>query len=554
MLKIRLIFFFFCILFILIIAKLFYLQVISPFSQSQLDYLRYKKILPQRGRVYDRNQQPLVLNQTTYRLFVEPKKLKDKQKVIETIDKVLEIGEATLGSRIDAKKDWVAIQSGITKEYRDKLAKLNLEGIGFEENYQRYYPEASLAAHVLGFVGKTTQGEDTGYFGLEGYYNQDLTGLPGLIKTEKDLLGRYILLGSQEKIESENGRDLILTIDKSVQEIIKKQLLDGLERYKAKEGCVIVADPKNLEIFGLVCLPDFDLTKYYDFSENYFANNAIATLYEPGSIFKPLIMAAAINEKKVKPDDFYNENGPIETGGYEIRTWDNKYENGKITMTRILEKSSNVGMVYVGQKLGNKNILKYLRNYSLGSYTGIDLQGESSGLLKPPKEWYPIDYATVTFGQGIAITPMQMIRAFSSLINGGELLQPHVVKKIVYGDKEKEIGKKVIRRVIDEKTSEIIKKMLVSTVEHGEYKWVKPKGYKIGGKTGTAQIPIQGKYDPSKTIASFIGFAPADDPKFITLVVLREPKTSIYGSETAAPLFFEIAKQLFVYYNIAPEQ
>ncbi len=210
-------------------------------------------------------------------------------------------------------------------------------------------------------------------------------------------------------------------------------------------------------------------------------------------------------------------------------------------------------MVFVGEKLGNKNLLNYLRKYGLDSLTGIDLQGEAKTFLKSNNQWYPIDYATATFGQGNAITPIQMITAFSSLINGGELIQPHVVKKIIIDGKEKNVTKNIIRKTISVKTSEAIKKMLYSTVENGEYKWAKPEGYKIGGKTGTAQIPIAGKYEATKTIASFIGFAPVNDPKFIALVILREPKTSIYGSETAAPIFFDIAKELFVYYNIGPE-
>ena len=276
-------------------------------------------------------------------------------------------------------------------------------------------------------------------------------------------------------------------------------------------------------------------------------------MYEPGSIFKPLIVAAALNEKKIKQDDFYNEKGPVEIGEYTIKTWNNKYE-GKISITRILEKSSNVGMVYIGKKLGNNKILQYLDRFGFNSITGIDLQGEAKNYLKSNNQWYPIDYATVTFGQGIAVTPIQMIAAFSSLINGGKLLQPHLVKNILYSDKEKKMDKKIIRQTVSKETSKTIKKMLLSDVEKGEYKWIKPKGYMIGGKTGNAQIPIGGKYESSKTIASFIGFAPYKNPKFIALVILKEPKTSIYGSETAAPIFFDIAKDLFVYYNIAPEQ
>lgn len=551
--KLKLIFFIFIVFFVSIVARLFYLQVIASFNTSEGNYLNYNRITPQRGFVFDRNGKPLVLNQPSFRLFIEPKKIKNKKELIEKVDKVLTIGEATLEAKIDETKEWVAIQSGLTEEQKNKIAQKKISGIGFEDNSQRYYPESSLAAHLLGFVGKNKVGENIGYFGVEGFYDQDLIGLSGLMRIERDLFGRPILLGNQEKIESENGRDLTLTIDSSVQKIVKAKLTEGMERYRAKEGCVIVADPNTLEILAISCLPDFDPDKYFQFTQDIFVNQAISSLYEPGSTFKPMIMAAAINEKKLKPDDFFDEKGPITIGEYKVKTWDDKY-SGKITITRILEKSSNVGMVYVGQKLGNDNIFKYLNRYGFGALTKIDLQGEVGGYLRPQSQWYPIDYATTTFGQGIAVTPIQMIKAFSSLINGGLVIRPHVVKAIGSGSDKKEVEPIVESRVIDKKTSQIIKKMLESTVQHGEYKWTLPKGYRIGGKTGTAQIPLQGHYDSSKTIASFIGFAPVENPKFIALVVLKEPGTSIYGSETAAPLFFEIAKELFVYYNIAPEQ
>lgn len=549
--RIRVVFFFFIVFFIAIVIKLFYVQVLRATDASRTASLQYKRIFPERGRIFDRQDQPLAINQTKYLLYAEPKKVKDKQDLIEKVSKELQVDEASIEARYNDTKDWVPLAHAITRTNRKDLEKSKLEGIGFEDESERYYPEASLAAHLLGFVGKNKEGDNTGYFGIEGFYNQDLIGLPGVIKMDADAAGRPILVGNRERIDSDDGRDLVLTIDKSVQEIAKKKLLEGIEKYKAKEGCVLIADPHTMEMLAVSCLPDFDPAKYYDFTQSYFSNPAISTSYEPGSTFKPLIVAAAIEEKKVKPDDFYNESGPIKRSGFEIRTWDNKYE-GKITITRILEKSSNVGMVFIGDKLGNQKVRDYIYKYGYGEPTGIDLQGEAGGLLRPKNQWYDIDYATATFGQGIAVTPLQQIRAFASVINGGELLEPHIVKEIKSGEKVKKIDKKVVRRVLSERTSAILRKMLVDTVEHGEYKYAVPEGYKVGGKTGTAQIPVAGHYDPSKTIASFIGFAPADDPKFIALVVLKQPGTSIYGSETAAPLFFEIAKELLFYYNIAP--
>lgn len=550
--KIKFIFLLFIAFYITLIVRLFFLQVIySPSSKSV--YLKTNKLNPVRGRIYDQKSQSLVLNQNSYQLYVEPKKVEDKDRLLRLLSESLEVEEASISPKLDMSKDWVAIASGLTQEQKDKLDKLNLKEIGFDYQTKRFYPEASLSAHILGFLGKDSEGEDVGYLGLEGFYNRDLRGLPGFVETERDIAGRPILIGVQQRVEPENGRDLILTIDKNIQEISKRRLLEGLEKYKAKKGCIITANPKTMAILSLVCLPDYDLEKYYLFNENFYKNLAISDLYEPGSVFKPLIVAAALEEKKIKANDTYNETGQVSVGEYNIKTWNDKYE-GKISMTRILEKSSNVGMVYIGEKLGNKKIYSYLEKYGFGQNTGIDLEGEASGYLKPQNNWYPIDYATMTFGQGIAVTPIQMIRAFASIINGGDLMKPYIVQKIVSENKTTEIKPKVEKKIISRSTSDTIKKMLVSTVENAEAKWDRPKGFSIGGKTGTAQVPIKGFYDASKTIASFIGFAPASDPKFLTFVVIYEPQTSIWGSETAAPLFFEIAKDLIVYYNISPTQ
>lgn len=550
MIKTKLLFLFFLVIFGGILLKLAYIQLLKP-PDNSFQYLRTQHLSAERGRIYDRNSQPLVVNKITYQLFAEPKLVKQPALTVKALDSVLKIGEATLEARLDMSKQWVSLATRVTSEQKQKIQDLKLSGLGFDDQFQRYYPEASIAAHLLGFVGKDQKGEDVGYSGIEGFYDQDLVGLPGVLKTERDLLGRPILFGLQEKTESEDGRDLLLTIDKSVQEIVKKRLLSGMERYQAKDGCVIVANPNTMEILALSCLPDFDPEKYYEFGEDYFKNAAISNLYEPGSTFKPLIMAAALNDGVVKEQDTFNENGPVENSGYTIRTWNNEYE-GKISMTRILERSSNVGMVYLGDKLGKDKVYQYVKNLGFGKETNIDLQGEVTGRLREEKDWYPIDFATVTFGQGIAVTPIQMITAFASTINGGKLLRPYTVLKTIDGGDERIREPKVVRQVYSAKTSEIMRRMLYNTVEHGEFKWAKPKGYKFGGKTGTAQIPVGGTYDPTKTVASFIGFAPVDKPQFLALVILREPGSSQWGSETAAPLFFEIAKDLLVYYNIPP--
>ena len=551
MIKFRILFIGFLFVFLIIIIKLVSFQISSNSNYS--NYFKTSKIFPKRGKIFDRNKQPLAVNQTLYRLAIEPQKIKDVNNFINELAPLLKIDHASLEAKIDRTKQWQLIKTTLSKETMSKVTQLKQTGIIFEEESNRYYPEASLAAHLIGFVGKNSENDPVGYFGVEGYYNKDLSGLPGLLRSERDLSNNPIFAGTQEMLEAEDGRDLFLTIDKAVQMIIKGRLKKAMKIYQVREGCVIVVDPLNLEVLGLSCLPDFDAEEYYKFDETFYKNSALTNLYEPGSTFKPLIVAAAIQEKAIKPNDIYNETGPLQFGEYQIQTWNNKYE-GKISITRILEKSSNVGMVYIGEKLGNKKIYEYLNDYGFGKKTDIDLQGEFVNQIKPFNNWYPIDFATATFGQGIAVTPLQMIKAFASLINGGQLLQPHVVRQINNKGEVRNIQKKLVKKVLGTQTSNIIKKMLQSTVENGEISWAIPKGYLMGGKTGTAQVAIKGHYDPSKTIASFIGFAPVSNPKFLTLVILKEPKTSQWGSETAAPLFFEIAKDLIVYYNIASEQ
>lgn len=549
--RLHIVFTFFCLLLFIIVLRLFYVQVLASDSFSSNDYLRTVRITPLRGIITDRNDEPIVVNETRYTLFAEPKVLENKDATIRQLDEALKIGEATLEAKLKGDKSWIALAKDLSEDQKQSVERLKIHGLGFDETSRRFYPEASLAAHLTGFVGKDQDGDGIGYFGVEGYYNKDLEGLPGILKTERDVLGRPIVIGTQDKLRGENGRRIVLTIDKSTQVIAKMKLKKALDTYKAQSGCVTVADPFTLEILAMTCLPDFDPVTYRDFDEKVFKNPIISNSFEPGSIFKPLIVAAALEEKAIKPNDTFDEEGPIKIGGYFIRTWDNKY-HGKTTMTRVLETSSNVGMVYIGEKLGNDKVKDYINQFGFGKATNIDIQGEAPSYIKP--KWYPIDYATATFGQGIAVTQIQMIAAFSSIINGGWLMQPHVVKSLTSenGDKQ-DITPKKIKRIVSDKTSTQIKEMLRATVKHGEAKWKVPDGYEMGGKTGTAQIALEGTYDESKTYASYIGFAPVKKPKFIMLVTLNQPETSQWASETAAPLFFEIAKDLLVEYNVAPD-
>ncbi len=551
--KLSLIFYGFLILILAIIGKLAYIQLFSSDSFASNIYLQTQRIKPTRGEIYDRHGDPLVLNKMYYKLIAEPKNIKDKQEVIDKLDDLLKIGESTLEAKLLNDKAWVPLQTGLTLNDKKKVEKLDIDGLLFEEEDHRFYPEASTAAHLIGFVGKDDKANNIGYFGVEGYFHKDLSGLPGLVKSERDVFGKPILIGVQDVVKGENGRDLYLTIDKTVQLIVKKHLKSAVDRFQAESGCVVILEPYSGEVIAMSCLPDFDPENYGQSPEELFVNPAVSIPFEPGSIFKPLIMAAALEEKVIKPTSRFNESGPITIGSYTIRNWDDKYK-GILTMGDVIKYSSNIGMVHVSSKLKKEAIQKYLKNFGFGAQTGIDLQGEAYGLVKNDKSWYPIDSATVSFGQGIAVTPIQMITAFASLINGGWMVKPYTVLEMKSDTTSKLVRPDKVRRVISESTSKQIKRMLAGSVEGGEVKWKIPEGYKFGGKTGTAQIPIEGHYDPTQTIASFVGFVPLDRPKFIALVTLRKPKTSQWGSETAAPVFFDIARELLVYYNIAKSQ
>lgn len=546
-----------CLIFLTIIARLFYWQIINGGKLATVAANQYYFTLnlpAQRGTIKSTDLSPLVTNKLAYLVYSEPPKITDKTEFAQKISEILDIDEYELRERISAEKiQWAVLARKVNDQTYQKLKALNLNGLGFEKESTRYYPEGSMSAHLLGFVGSNENGEDEGYFGLEGYYDRALTGKPGSLLQEKDARGLPILMGGVRRIPAEDGQSLELYLDRSVQLILEERIKQGIEKYGAKSGLVVLMNPKTGGILGSAAYPNYEPSGFYQYPKEYYLNPLVAQVYEPGSTFKALIMAAALNERLVDPRTTFNEDGPVKIGEYSIRTWNNEY-HGELTMTQVLEKSSNPGMVNVSQKLGKDRMLSYIKKYGFGKVSGIDVEGEESAPLRSDREWKDIDLATASFGQGIAVTPIQMLQAVGSLANGGKLVEPHVVKKMQdQTGKIIEIKPKIIREVVRPATARIITEMMIAAVDHGEAKWAKPPGYRIAGKTGTAQIPVAGHYDAEKTIASFIGFAPADDPQFVMLVILSEPSSSPWGSETAAPLFFSICKDLFAYFGISPK-
>lgn len=544
--------------FVLIISRLFYWQVVKAEMLSELaksQYSGFIKILPKRGEIKTSDGFPLATNKVSYLLFINPTEIKDKNKTINILSSLLDLSAASISAKLAPDRLWINIKEEITASKREEIEKINLPGVGFEENYKRFYPEASVAAHLIGFVGKNETGQDKGYVGLEGFYDRFLKGKEKYAVELHDALGRPILSKRADRIRESDGGSLFLSIDRSVQFLAEQNLRDGIERYGALGGMVGIMDPATGDIIAMASFPSFAPSKYWEYDGNLYTNPFITNTFEPGSTLKPIVMASALDAGIITPQTKCTIcGGPVTVSDYDLHTWNDKYYKNT-NMIEVIQRSDNIGMVFVAMKLGADKMISYLTRFGIGELTDIDLQGETSPSFKPRNAWYDVDLATAGFGQGISVTPIELLSAFSALANEGKIMQPHVVKAFENSNgKTLEVQAKVKGSPISAKTAKIMTEILVNAVEKGEAQWTKLKGYKVAGKTGTASIPVKGHYDPNSTITSFIGFAPAERPKFVMLVILDKPKSSIYAAETAAPLFFDIARDLLSYYGIPPSE
>ena len=558
----------FFLLFGLLTVRLFFWQIIRGRelgNAAKGQYETGRQLSAPRGNILASDGDPLVARAEGYLVFAEIPHLKDDPKAIaeklapfftsDPNDRQAFLIEIDRIANLLSKKEtvWVPLKQKVTAETKKNIEALGLAGIGFEKQELRVYPEASAAAHLLGFVGKDEEGNDMGYFGLEGYYDLALTGRAGYREREADAKGTPIMLGNNKEITALSGVNLITTIDKTVQLTLEKKLKEGIEKYGAKSGTVIVIEPSSGAILGMASFPSYEPDLYWNYGNEYFKNPAVSDSFEPGSIFKVFVMASALDAGVVKPDTKCDIcAGPYKVDKYLIETWNQKY-NPDETMTEVIVHSDNVGMSFVANQLGADRLYDYLDKFGIGKLTGIDLQGEGSPQLREKGSWNVVDLATAAFGQGVAVTPIQLIKALAIIANGGYSVTPHVVQKLQGDLWSEEIKIKPGQRIISETADSDIKAMMVEAAKNGESKWTNLRGFPVAGKTGTAQIPIAGHYDENKTNASFIGFSPADHPKFAMLVILREPQSSVWASETAAPLWYSIAKDLFVYFGIQPE-
>ncbi len=548
---------------VVLILRLFQKQIIQHGyyqAQAESQHVVKQTIPAQRGKVYfqdlyEKQNYPIATNNTLYQVMVVPNQVNDIIALANHLAPMIGKTASELVNEIQASGPYYMppVAKKLSHDDAEKIKNIakdnNLEGVYVFPEYWRDHPEGYMAAHLLGFV----DAEGVGRYGVEGFYNTELAGQEGRLFTESDIMGRPITVGERNMLAPEDGKDVTLTIDHTVQFMAEQKLKATVEKQGAESGALIVMDPKTGDILAMASYPTYDPGNY-EKETNYdiFNNPVVAKAYEPGSVFKIVTMAAALDSGKIQPETEGNFGASVTIGDHTI--WNSiKSAYGKETMTQALENSDNIALVWVSNLLGRNLFYKYINDFGFGVPTGIDLDGEASGEVKKMNEALEIDLATMAFGQGIAVTPIQMLAAAGAIANGGKLVQPHVMAEIGNDDNKISHKTKIVRQVISPSAAEKITQMMISVVERGHGKAAAVKGYRVAGKTGTAQIPLStGGYDKYANIGSFAGFAPAEDPKFVMLVKIDKPKNVAWAEESAAPLFGDMAKFLLDYYQVAP--
>lgn len=556
-------------------------------------------------------------------LYAYPKNIYDKRYTAKTLSDELNIPAARLEQILMGENRYEIISQKVDPEKTRQLREImqedskqnpgsgNYTGVGFKEEYYRFYPEGSFAANLLGFVDKESKGQ----YGIEQTFDRQLKGKTGIFKAQRDSIGRQITVGDSVIQPAVNGQSVTLTIDRTIQLEAERILEAGVKRYNANSGQIIILDPKTSKVIAMAHYPSFDPNNYgtafnkvdIEFSENelesllpieesenhfYFyrnwdgddkfevfkdveegkapvyqryanffgaevyQNKSVASIYEPGSVFKPVVMASAIDDGDVTPNTVYYENGPLKVDEFEIKNSTDTYR-GRQTMTNVLEQSSNIGMAFVAREMGRNLFYAYLLKFGFGEKTGIEFENELAGYVEYFTGWAESELVTRAFGQGITVTPLQMVNSYAALANKGLLMQPYIVESITDANgKTIYTEPKIINQAVSEDTAGKITEMMVSAVENGVANTAQVNGHYIAGKTGTAQTYKRGQplTGAGTTIASFAGYAPIDDPKFVVLVKIDKPRTSVWGAETAAPVFAQLAEFLFDYYNIPPDK
>ena len=527
------------------------------------------EIVPaRRGTIRDAKGDLLAGNQSMDYIYAEPARIKQPETVAAKLAPILSTPaepvtpEQLLPALTDPNRRVVPLLSRrkFASDVTEQVAQLRVTGIFLEPATARIYPDAHLAAHVLGFVDADGEGR----YGIEGQYADLLAGKPGRLQAEKDTAGNEIAFGDRQWMPPEDGLDVHLTIDRTIQYIAERELERAVVQHRASGGTVIVMEPRRGAIRAMASRPAFDPNRYTEFAAQpeVFANPAVTFLFEPGSTFKLVTIAGALNEHVVTPQTTYQDSGALAIGGYVIRNWDGK-ANGLSNMVTLLEKSSNIGASWVAFQTGKERFYRYVNLFGFGQATGIDLQGEAQGIVKNPaaRDWSDVDLATNSFGQAISVSPIQMVSAVAAIANGGIMMKPYVVQKVVdprTGDPRtgrlvRNAEPQIVRQVISRDTASTLLQMMVNAAENEGVRGQLVPGYYVAGKTGTASIPVAGGYDPTQTIASFVGVVPASDPQFVVLVKIDRPQDEPWGSLIAKPAFALIAQELTRYLKVPAE-
>lgn len=549
---------------LIIIVRLFSLQVAEHkyYSALALDnHEIYKQLYPRRGSILlqDTRQKakeyPVAVNSEYYLLYAVPRDIPSSQ-INSTTDFLAGIlnfspeEKNNLLAKLSKNRDpYEPIAKKVSEDVKEKIKSANLSGINAVGQEFRYYPEGNLAANILGFTGQNEDGSQSGRYGIEGFWDKTLSGKSGFLAGERGALGSLIPLADRTLKQAEDGADLLLTIDRNLQYKSCQILKEGLDKHEAKSAALILMDPKTGAILSMCSLPDFDPNNYSDVTDvSVYNNTAIFTPYEPGSVFKPIIMSVGLDLGLVSPFTTYTDTGERIINGHKIHNALNKIY-GLSTMTNVLESSINTGMIWVAEKIGQDRFKKYVEKFGFGKKTGIGLNTEAAGDISSLSKSAAIYNAVGSFGQGLTATPLQLVTAYAALANGGRMPKPYIVEEVRHANGQVEKTELQSEVVISGNADKLITAMLISVVERGGGKPAKMNDYYVAAKTGTAQIAVKGEYSAENTNHTFIGYFPASDPKFVLLVKYEQPKAN-WAESTAAPVFKDVAKFTLDYYGI----
>ena len=536
-----------------LIGRLLYLQFYKStwLSENAIDQrIREIPVEAKRGIIYDRNGRELAVSVSTESVYAIPAEIRNPEETAARLAAILALDESTLTNKLKKRQAFTWIKRKIEPEIGRQVKLLNLPGIGLTQENRRYYPHDNLASHVLGFNGIDSQGLD----GVEMTFDSYLKGRSGSIVIEYDARGQEIPNASHRFVSPIEGHNIYLTLDLVIQQIVERELDRVMKETQAKAVTIIAIDPRDGGILALANRPDYNPNKFSDFSPKLWRNIAISNVYEPGSTFKIITTSAAVSEHIVKPDEKFFDPGEVEVQGRRIHCWKHG-GHGSQTFAEVVQNSCNVGFVNVGLRLGRESFYHYIDAFGLGQQTNIDLPGEAKGITIDRAKATPINIATMSIGQSIAVTPIQLVTAAAAVANDGKLLRPQIVKEVK--DKSGQLIRgfqpDVVRQVLDPSITQMVKDILESVVSQGSGRNAYIEGFKIAGKTGTAQKVGAGGYLPDKYVASFVGFAPADNPQVAMLVVIDEPVGLYYGGQIAAPVFGAVMKDILQYLKINPQ-